>query len=73
MIHETADVQILATPGYAGCENNIQSAMTSLGGVDKTDADHDAKTVQVDYDPDTTSSDELWEDVEEMGYRIADR
>jgi copper chaperone len=53
-----------------GCENNIQFALTSLGGVDTADADHEAKTVQVDYDPETTSSDELRQAIEDMGYRI---
>lgn len=56
-----------------GCENNIRFALTSLGGVDTADADHKAKTVQVDYDPETTSSDDLRQAIEDMGYRIADR
>jgi len=55
-----------------GCENNIQFALTSLGGVDTVDADHSAMTVQVDYDPDSTSPDTLRRAIEDMGYRISD-
>lgn len=56
-----------------GCENNIQFALTSLGGVDKTDVDHKAKTVQVDYDAGVTSPDEVRRAIEDMGYRVGGR
>ena len=56
-----------------GCENNIQFALTSLTGVEKTDADHKAKTVQVDYDAGATSPDQVRRAIEDMGYRVGGR
>jgi copper chaperone CopZ len=56
-----------------GCENNIQFALGTLNGVDAASADHRAKTVRVDYDPETTSSDELRRAIEDMGYQVAGR
>lgn len=55
-----------------GCENNIQFALTSLKGVDSVDADHRAKTVRVDYDPEVISPDEIRRAIEDMGYRMVD-
>jgi len=55
-----------------GCENNIQFALTSLDGVDAVNADHRAKTVEIDYDTGTRTLDELRRAIEDMGYRVAD-
>jgi len=55
-----------------GCENNIQFALRSLKGVHSVDADHRAKTVHVDYDPDVISEDEIHRAIEDMGYRMVD-
>jgi copper chaperone len=54
-----------------GCENNIQFALTSLRGVGTVDADHKAKTVQVDYDPEAVTAATLRQAIQDMGYEVA--
>ena len=51
------------------CENNIRFALTSLEGVCRVDADHEAKSVEVDYDPALITVDEIPRAVK-VGYRM---
>ncbi|MFQ5968514.1 MAG: heavy-metal-associated domain-containing protein [Acidimicrobiia bacterium] len=52
-----------------GCENKIQFALASLEGVGRVH-DHEAKTVEVDYDPALITVDEIRRAVEDVGYRV---
>lgn len=53
-----------------GCENSVQFALNGLDGVDLVKADHQAKTVRVDYNPDTIDETALGEAIEAMGYTL---
>jgi len=68
----THDTLPVAGMTCTGCENNIQFALTSLKGVHSVDADHRAKSVQVDYDPEVISPEEIHQAIEDMGYRMID-
>lgn len=54
-----------------GCENNIAFALTGLSGVNVVKADHESKTVTVDYDPEVIDPAALGEAIEAMGYTLA--
>ncbi len=56
-----------------GCENNVQFALTGLGGVDDVNADHEANTVVVTHDSDAIGETELGEAIEAMGYTLVPR
>ncbi len=52
-----------------GCESNIRFALTPLEGVCRVDADREAKSVEVDYDPALITVDEVPRAVK-VGYRV---
>ncbi|MFQ5556560.1 MAG: heavy-metal-associated domain-containing protein [Acidimicrobiales bacterium] len=65
----------LAVEGMScsGCESNIRFALTSLAGVRTVTADHVARTVSVEHDPELVDRASLVEAIEAMGYESADR
>jgi copper chaperone len=52
-----------------GCEQNVESALTTLGGVTRVDADHEAATVDVVVE-DTVAEDEIHAMIEQAGYDV---
>lgn len=53
-----------------GCENNLRFALSSLAGVERAKANYREKRVEVVYDPDVTSEDELRRTIEQIGYTL---
>lgn len=53
-----------------GCENSVQFALGGLDGVDLVKADHEAKTVRVEFDAATIDETALGEAIEKMGYTL---
>lgn len=55
-----------------GCERNVESALQTVAGVRKVEADHAADAVDVVVE-DGTSDDELARVVHDAGYDVGDR
>jgi copper chaperone len=55
----------------AGCENNIRFALSSLAGIERVHADHQAAHVEIVYDPAQTDESALRSAIEDMGYHVA--
>jgi len=53
-----------------GCENNVQFALKSLAGVKNAKADHNAKTVEVEFNPAVSDMATVRRAIEDMGYRV---
>jgi copper chaperone len=53
-----------------GCENNVQFALGGINGVTAVDADHEARTVTVDFDANAVDEPALGEAIEAMGYTL---
>jgi copper chaperone len=53
------------------CENAVNTALSSLEGVQKVVVSLAAGTVDVEFDPSKTSVDAMKEAVEEQGYDVA--
>lgn len=64
MQRETVSVSGMAC---GGCEENVENALTTLDGVTRVDADHEADTVEVVVD-DEVRSDALHAAIEQAGY-----
>jgi len=62
----------LAVTGMScnGCEQNVESALQSLDGVSRVEADHEADTVGVVVD-DAVTDDDLTTAIEGAGYDVA--
>ncbi|MGH2695237.1 MAG: heavy-metal-associated domain-containing protein [Actinomycetota bacterium] len=54
-----------------GCENRVKTAVTRLEGVIKADADHRAARVDIRFDHDRVSEDEIKERIRAAGYEVA--
>lgn len=54
-----------------GCEQNVESALRNIGGVNRVEADHEGGTVDVVVDDDV-ADDEIQAAIERAGYDIAD-
>jgi copper chaperone len=65
---ETLQVQDMACPG---CENRLKTVLGRAEGVVRASADHRTGQVQVRYDPERVSADEVRERIRSAGYRIA--
>lgn len=65
--------QTIAVEGMtcAGCEEAIQRALGRLDGVLRSSADHQAGQVEVRFDPERVSDDELAERIRAAGYEVA--
>lgn len=55
----------------SGCENRVKTAVTRLEGVIKADADHNAGRVEVRFDHDRVSEDDIKERIRAAGYEVA--
>ncbi|MFB6299717.1 MAG: heavy-metal-associated domain-containing protein [Halobacteriales archaeon] len=53
----------------SGCEQNVESALRTLDGVSRVDADHEADTVDVVIE-DAVSDDDLDAAIEQAGYDV---
>ncbi len=51
-----------------GCEENVQSNLTSVEGVEDVEADHESNTVEVDADG--VSADDITAAIEDAGYDV---
>ncbi len=51
-----------------GCEENVESSLTSIDGVSSVSADHESDTVEVDADD--VAADELTAAIEDAGYDV---
>ncbi len=60
----------LAVEGMSctGCENNVQFALSAMGGVETVDADHRADTVRVVFDAALVDESTLKVAIDAMGY-----
>jgi copper ion binding protein len=54
-----------------GCVNSIQNALGSRDGVNKAEADLDAKLVTIDFDPAVIQRDGLVAAIEDAGFDVA--
>ena len=52
------------------CELSVQEALDDLDGVERAKADHATGDVEVDYDEDKVSVEQMGEAVEEVGYTL---
>jgi copper chaperone CopZ len=52
------------------CENRVKIAVTRLDGVIKADADHKSDRVDVRFDGDRVSEDEIKDRIRAAGYEI---
>jgi copper chaperone len=52
-----------------GCEQNVETALRNLDGVNRVEADHDADTVDVVLE-DEVSDDEVNAAIEQAGYDV---
>lgn len=51
-----------------GCEENVESSLTSMDGVTRVEADHESDTVEVVADD--VSADDLTDAIESAGYDV---
>jgi copper chaperone len=65
---ETLQVQDMGCPG---CENRLKTVLSRAEGVVRAGADHRSGQVQVRYDPERVSFDEVRERIRSAGYQIA--
>lgn len=65
------DRKILSVSGMScnGCEDNVETALRTLAGVTRVDADHEADTVEIVAAEDVTDAD-LRAAIEGAGYDI---
>ena len=63
-------VTTLAVEGMSctGCENNVQFALSAMGGVEEVEADHRADTVRVVFDEALVDERALKAAIDAMGY-----
>ena len=52
-----------------GCEQNVENSLTTLDGVNRVEADHEAETVEVVADDDV-SEDDIADAVRSAGYEL---
>ena len=52
------------------CELSVQEALDDLDGVERAKADHARGDVEVDYDEDKVSVEQMGEAIEEVGYTL---
>ena len=52
------------------CELSVQEALDDLDGVERAKADHETGDVEVDYDEDKVSVEQMGEAIEEVGYTL---
>ncbi len=52
------------------CELSVQEALDDLDGVERAKADHATGDVEVDYDEDKVSVEQMGEAIEEVGYTL---
>ena len=52
------------------CANNVQRALSQLGGVHSAKVDLNASSATVEYDPKMVSRDNMKEAVERIGYKF---
>jgi copper chaperone len=52
------------------CELSVQEALDELDGVERAKADHATGDVEVDYDEDKVSVEQMGEAIEEVGYTL---
>ena len=52
------------------CELSVQEALDDLDGVERANADHARGDVEVDYDEDKVSVEQMGEAIEEVGYTL---
>jgi copper chaperone len=67
MERKTIDVSGMSC---GGCEENVENALGTIEGVNRTDADHENDTVEVVVN-DQVSEDELDTTIEDAGYDVA--
>ena len=53
------------------CENLIHDALMEKDGVTEVKADHEAKTVEIDYDENKVELDVLKQTIVEQGFKVA--
>lgn len=53
----------------SGCEQNVESALTRLEGVNRVEADHEGETVEVVVDENVAEAD-VHAAIEEAGYDV---
>ena len=52
----------------SGCADNLGSSLTRLEGVIKADADYDQATVEVRFDPERVSDDDIHTQIRASGF-----
>ncbi len=65
--------QTLSVPDIScgHCKSSIEGAVAPLPGVEKVEVHIEEKTVDLDYDADSTTLDEIVAAIEEQGYDVA--
>ena len=53
-----------------GCENNVKTKLLALAGVITVKASHQAKQVDVEYDPSQIDLDEIEDTISSAGYTV---
>lgn len=53
-----------------GCENAVRNALRRLGGVIKAEPDHRADRVDVRFDPDRVSEEDVKDRIRSAGYDV---
>jgi copper chaperone len=67
-----AESRVLRVPhmSWGRCESSVQDALDELDGVERTNADHTKGEVDLPYDADRVTEEELREAIEEAGYTL---
>lgn len=54
-----------------GCEQTVEERLEAIDGVESATADHESGTVDLTYDDDAVSSDDIEHAVDDAGYALA--
>ncbi|GMQ86544.1 MAG: hypothetical protein BMS9Abin07_2125 [Acidimicrobiia bacterium] len=66
----TAVSKTITVQGFhcTGCSDNLGSSLSNLDGVIRARADYDAGQVEVRFDPDRVSEDDVFEQIRTAGF-----
>jgi copper chaperone len=53
-----------------GCENNLTTKLSSLSGIISVKASHQAKQVDIEFDPSQIDLDEIEDTISDAGFKV---
>lgn len=72
LVESVSQLSVVRVHGMtcAGCEKNIDFALSALAGVERVQADYRTGNVTIAYDPDLTSMERVRKALEDIGYDV---